>query len=106
MTHVQLAGEGYRTGVIWRWVMLLFEGSAEDGGNGIFAGGTLTEHVFMSRSLTDTYAGDACALLPAIVLFFHQQVEFVERIIGVGVLIGVILDRLQQTDECYAALVL
>ena len=94
MTHVELAREGGRTRVIGRGVLLLIDGSAEDGSDSIFTGRALTEHIFMSRCLTDADAGDTRAFLAAVVLLLHQQVKLAERIIGISVLGCVILQRL------------
>ena len=78
----------------------------EDLSDGARAGGTLAKHVLLAGRGAELYAGEPRTVLPAVVLFLHQEVELVEGIHPCAVLTVVIFERLEQSDHCHAAFVL
>ena len=73
---------------------------------GILALGALTKHVFRAHGCLHVDAGHAGTLLPAVVLFLHQQVEFLPGIAARAVFLFVIVEWLQQANHCHATFML
>ena len=100
MTHIQLADEGRQ--LITLSLMLLTVYGIEYLRNGRRARGSLSEHVFITGLCTQTNADDTGSLLSAVVLFFHEQVQFVQRILQRTVLLLIVFQWFQQPYHCHA----
>ena len=66
----------------------------------------LAEHKLLAGVGLELDAGEARRLLPTVVLFLHQEVEFVEAVHPRAVLLLVIFERSEQTYHCHAAFML
>ena len=68
----------------------------ENFGNGTRTERTLTEHIFLAGIGFQFHAGQPGTLLPAIVLFLHQEIEFVEPVHPCTILLFIVLQWFQQ----------
>ena len=75
-------------------------------GNGILALGFLAEHVLGTGFVVQVHAGYTGALLSAVVLFLHHQVQLVKTVGPATVFLLVVIQRFQQANHRHSALVL
>ena len=74
--------------------------------NGLLGDGTRSAEVAVSRWNRQLHVGEAHAILPAVPLFFHQEVHLVQAIKGRPIMVDVILKWLFEPEKGYATLVL
>jgi len=99
-------GIGYVAEAIGRCMDELGMDGIEDLLYGGGAFGTLTEEVFVTGLALELDDGQACALLPAVVLLLHQEVELVEPIHPRTILLLVVAEGLTQADHSHATFML
>ena len=75
-------------------------------GNGILALRLFAEHVLGSGLVVQVHAGYTGALLSAVVLFLHHQVQLVKTVGPGTVFLLVVIQRLQQANHRHSALML
>ena len=113
MAHVEFAGEG-QTGrgvsrigeALGSDVAILAVDRLEDLRDGARPSGPLTKHILLAGRGAELDAGEPRAVLPAVVLLLHEEVELVEGIHPGAVFTMIILERLEQPDHCHAAFML
>ena len=103
VSHVNLTGKGKHTLSVFRIVQLFFCQVFEVAlhrieyfGNGARTECTLAEHVFFTGIGFQLYASQPGTFLSAVMLFLHQQIEFVQTVHPCAVLLFVVLQRFQQ----------
>ncbi len=112
VTHIQLAGEGQLVeglGVdllLFHHLLNLAVCRAEDLSDGVGALGALAEHILVTGLGVELHRRDAGALLSAVVLLLHHQIELAERPFPRTVLLLVIAQWLQQPNQGYAAILM
>src|SRR5258705_13475580 len=62
-------------------------------------------HKRITRFYIQFYSSNAGAVLPTVMLFFHQQVELIKAPQHCAIFLMVIRERLPQADECKAKFV-
>ena len=82
VAHVHVAGIGHQ---LEAHVLLLalfnhLAGLVENLGNGAAAHCTFSEDIFVAHRRVSLEAHNACTVLTAVVLLFHQQIQFVEAV--------------------------
>jgi len=92
MTHVKFATELTR---------VLGENLAD----GIFALGSLAEHILVAGLGVEFHTRDASTFLTSVVLLLHHQIEFVQAVSPRAVLLFVILNGFQQANHRHATFV-
>ena len=103
MTHIDLSGIGQpalgKVRVLTCAVVAVVEHTAvslaEHLGDGILAQGTFAEDVLFARLRTHLQAGYSCALLTAVLLLLHHQIELAHRVHPRPVLLLIPAERLQ-----------
>ena len=75
-------------------------------GNGILALRLFAEHILGAGLVVQVHAGYTGALLSAVVLFLHHQVQLVKTVGPGTVFLLVVIQRLQQANHRHTALML
>ena len=109
VAHVEFADEGREgfgaAGGGFRRAGLLLVHLIENLGDGRGASGTFAKHILVAGFGTQSHAGNARALLSAVVLLLHEEIEFVEGILRGAVFLLVVVERLAQAYHGHAAFV-
>ena len=108
VTHVELSGEVGMEGLGGRGgeFLLVLIDSPEYLGDGILPLGFLAEHVFLTSRGIEVDASHAGSLLPAVVLFLHEEVELVQAVAPRAVLLLVIVKWLEEANHRHATFML
>ena len=75
-------------------------------GDGILSLCLLAEHILRAGFASQAHRGNAGALLTAVVLFLHHQVELVQPISPRAILLLIIAQRLEQANHGHATFML
>ena len=113
VTHIDLARKGQAAlGVVGvmqlllRQILELTLHRAEDFGDSPRPHGPFAKHILFARVGLELHTGQSCSLLPTVMLFLHEQIEFIQAIHPGAILLLIVLQRFEQANHCHATFML